>query len=58
MSVFKHNSSLNKKTGERVRTGEVIGVVGNTGTLSKGQHMHFELWYNGIPVNPEEFVSF
>lgn len=58
MSVFKHNSNLAKKIGERVKTGEVIGTVGNTGTSSKGPHMHFELWYNGIPVNPEEFVSF
>ncbi len=58
MSVFKHNSKLYKKTGERVKTGEVLSVVGNTGTNSKGQHMHFELWYNGSPVNPEEFVSF
>ncbi len=58
MSVFKHNSRLHKKTGERVKTGEVISTVGNTGTNSKGQHMHFELWYNGSPVNPQEFVSF
>ncbi len=58
MSIFKHNSRLNKKIGERVKTGEVISVVGNTGTTSNGSHMHFELWYNGIPVNPEEFVSF
>ncbi|MDZ4665329.1 MAG: M23 family metallopeptidase [Bacteroidota bacterium] len=58
MSVFKHNSHLNKRTGERVKTGEVISSVGNTGINSKGPHMHFELWYNGTPVNPEEFVSF
>ncbi len=58
MSVFKHNSRLSKKVGERVKTGEVISTVGNTGTLSKGSHMHFELWYNGMPVNPEEFVAF
>lgn len=58
MSVFKHNGRLVKKTGERVKTGEMIAQVGNTGTLSKGQHMHFELWYNGMPVNPEDFISF
>lgn len=58
MSVFKHNSRLNKRTGERVKTGEVISTVGNTGLNSSGPHMHFELWYNGTPVNPEEFVSF
>lgn len=58
MSVFKHNSRLNKRTGERVKTGEVISSVGNTGVNSKGPHMHFELWFNGTPVNPEEFVAF
>lgn len=58
MSIFKHNAHLNKKMGERVKTGEVISTVGNTGTNSKGPHMHFELWFNGTPVNPEEFVSF
>lgn len=58
MSVFKHNSRLNKRIGERVKTGEVISSVGNTGVNSKGPHMHFELWYNGTPVNPEEFVAF
>lgn len=58
MSIFKHNSRLNKKIGERVKTGEVISSVGNTGQNSKGPHMHFELWFNGTPVNPEEFVSF
>jgi len=57
-SVFKHNSRLNKKTGDRVKAGEVVSIIGNTGTGSKGQHMHFELWFNGSPVNPEEFVSF
>jgi murein DD-endopeptidase MepM/ murein hydrolase activator NlpD len=58
MSIFKHNAHLNKKIGERVKTGEVISTVGNTGISSKGAHMHFELWFNGTPVNPEEFVSF
>ena len=58
MSIFKHNAHLNKKMGERVKTGEVISTVGNTGVSSKGPHMHFELWFNGTPVNPEEFVSF
>ena len=58
MSVFKHNGRLVKKTGEHVKTGEMIAQVGNTGTLSKGYHMHFELWYNGMPINPEDFISF
>lgn len=58
VSVYKHNSALLKKTGEFVRAGEVISIIGNSGELTTGPHLHFELWYNGNPVNPEEFVSF
>ncbi len=58
VSVYKHNSALLKKTGEFVRAGEVVSIIGNTGELTTGPHLHFELWFNGNPVNPEEFVSF
>ncbi len=58
VSVYKHNSALLKKTGEFVRAGEVISIIGNSGELTTGPHLHLELWYNGNPVNPEEFVSF
>jgi murein DD-endopeptidase MepM/ murein hydrolase activator NlpD len=47
-----------KQTGDRVRAGEAIAVVGNTGEKSHGPHLHFELWFNGAPINPEEFVPF
>ncbi|MGZ3899746.1 MAG: M23 family metallopeptidase [Bacteroidia bacterium] len=57
-SIYKHNSELLKKTGERIKSGEAIAVVGNTGDKSKGPHLHFELWYNGIPINPQECVVF
>lgn len=57
-SVYKHNSTLFKKQGNRVRAGEVIGIIGNTGELSTGPHLHFELWYNGVPINPEDFLQF
>mgnify|MGYP001380678338 CR=1 FL=1 len=58
ISVYKHNSSLIKKQGENVRAGEPIAVIGNSGELSSGPHLHFELWYNGTPVDPESFIDF
>lgn len=58
ISVYKHNSTLFKKQGDRVRAGEVIGIIGNTGELSTGPHLHFELWYDGKPINPEDFLQF
>lgn len=57
-SIYKHNAELLKKTGDRIKSGEPIAIVGNTGEKSKGPHLHFELWYNGIPVNPQECVAF
>ncbi|WP_291867294.1 M23 family metallopeptidase [Maribacter sp.] len=58
LSVYKHNGSLNKRQGEVVRAGEVIASVGNTGELTTGPHLHFELWNNGTPVNPIDFIDF
>ena len=58
LSVYKHNGSLNKGQGDIVRTGEVIASVGNTGALTTGPHLHFELWDNGTPVDPLNFVDF
>jgi len=58
LSVYKHNGSLNKSQGELVRSGEVVASVGNTGELTTGPHLHFELWDNGAPVNPQDFIDF
>jgi lipoprotein NlpD len=58
ISVYKHNAVLLKKQGETVNAGEVIAIVGNSGTLSSGTHLHFELWNKGKALNPEEFISF
>jgi murein DD-endopeptidase MepM/ murein hydrolase activator NlpD len=57
-SIYKHNAEILKQTGERVKSGEAIAIVGNTGDRSKGPHLHFELWYNGIPINPQDCVAF
>lgn len=58
ISVYKHNGSLTKSQGELVKAGEVIATMGNTGELSTGPHLHFELWSNGYPVNPKDYVDF
>lgn len=58
ISVYKHNSSLLKKSGDYVRFGEVISIIGNSGKLSHGPHLHFELWYNGHPIDPEGAILF
>jgi len=58
ISVYKHNSSLLKKQGEKVRAGEAIAIIGETGEYSSGPHLHFEMWRNGVALNPEIFFSF
>jgi murein DD-endopeptidase MepM/ murein hydrolase activator NlpD len=58
ISVYKHNAELLKKVGTFVNAGEIISIVGNSGEMTDGPHLHFELWYNGNPLNPEEFVTF
>ncbi len=58
LSIYKHNGSLNKMQGELVKAGEVIASVGNTGEFTTGPHLHFELWNNGSPMNPLDFVDF
>lgn len=58
ISVYKHNAELLKHIGDRVKAGEPIAIIGNSGELTTGPHLHFELWYNGTPVNPEDYISF
>lgn len=58
ISVYKHNSVLLKEQGAFVKAGDPIAIVGESGELSTGAHLHFELWYNGTPVNPRDYVAF
>lgn len=58
ISVYKHNSVLLKKPGEHVNVGVPIAISGQSGEYTTGPHLHFELWYNGTPVNAEDFILF
>jgi len=58
ISIYKHNSSLAKELGAIITAGDIVAIIGNTGERTSGPHLHFELWYDGAPVNPEEFISF
>ncbi|OSY88669.1 peptidase M23 [Tenacibaculum holothuriorum] len=58
ISVYKHNGTLLKQQGDFVKSGEAIASVGSTGELSTGPHLHFELWNNGYPVNPTNYIDF
>jgi murein DD-endopeptidase MepM/ murein hydrolase activator NlpD len=57
-SIYKHNSSIFKEQGELVKSGEVVASAGSTGTFSTGAHLHFELWNDGYPVNPTNYINF
>ena len=58
ISVYKHNAVLLKKVGDYVKTGEPIAIIGNSGKLSSGPHLHFELWHKGIVLNPVNYIIF
>ncbi len=58
VSVYKHNAGLLKKVGSFVNAGDIISIVGNSGEMTDGPHLHFEMWYNGNSLNPEDFVTF
>ena len=58
VSVYKHNSALLTREGDYVNSGEPVAIIGETGEYSTGPHLHFELWYEGNPVDPKEYISF
>lgn len=57
VSVYKHNAALFQKVGSFVKAGDVIAIMGSSGKLSTGPHLHFELWQEGNPINPEYFIA-
>lgn len=58
ISCYKHNSTLLKTIGDQVKAGETIAIIGNTGEFTTGPHLHFELWHNGTPIDPEDYILF
>lgn len=58
VTVYKHNSVLLKEVGEEVGAGEAVAIVGNSGELTTGPHLHFEIWHKGNPLNPEDYIAF
>ena len=58
VSVYKHNAELLKEEGDQVNAGEAIAIMGNTGELTTGPHLHFELWHRGIALDPEKYIDF
>ena len=59
ISIYKHNARLLKEAGDNVRAGEPISMIGDSGEIyTSGPHLHFELWYNGEPVDPESYILF
>ena len=57
ISVYKHNSALLKKIGNYVKKGDAIAIIGNSGELSSGPHLHFEIWHNESPIDPEKYIN-
>jgi murein DD-endopeptidase MepM/ murein hydrolase activator NlpD len=57
LSFYKHNSALIKEKGDFVKGGEIIAIIGNSGRLTSGPHLHFEIWHNGKPVNPNDYIN-
>ena len=58
ISVYKHNATLFKSVGEKVAAGDAIAIVGNSGELTTGPHLHFELWHDRVPLNPADYIVF
>ena len=58
ISVYKHNSVLLKNAGDKVQAGDPIAIIGNSGEFTSGTHLHFEIWHDGVPVNPEDYLIF
>ncbi len=58
VTVYRHNAELLKIEGDKVRAGEAIAIMGNSGRETTGPHLHFEMWLNGVSINPEDYINF
>jgi hypothetical protein len=58
ISAYKHNSELLKSKGDHVQAGEAVAIIGNTGEITTGPHLHFEMWHEGAPLDPEQYIDF
>lgn len=58
ISIYKHNTRLLKKVGEKVSAGTTISLAGDAGSISTGSHLHFELWHKGEPIDPSLYINF
>ncbi len=58
VTAYKHNAELLKEVGNKVKAGDVIAIMGNSGELTTGPHLHFELWHNGTALDPETYIDF
>lgn len=58
LTVYKHNAELLKEVGDHVEAGEAVAIIGNSGELTSGPHLHFELWRDGSPLDPEKYIVF
>jgi murein DD-endopeptidase MepM/ murein hydrolase activator NlpD len=58
VSVYKHNAELLKTIGDRIKAGEAVAIIGNSGEFTTGPHLHFELWHRGNAINPEQYIDF
>lgn len=58
ISIYKNNQNILRRSGDNVKAGSAIGMVASSESLTKGDHLHFELWYAGEPVNPAEYIKF
>ena len=58
ISIYKHNATLFKSVGQKVVAGDAIAIVGNSGELTTGPHLHFELWHDRAPLNPVDYIVF
>jgi murein DD-endopeptidase MepM/ murein hydrolase activator NlpD len=58
ITIYKHNKELLKKVGKFVKVGELIAILGSTGEYTSGPHLHFEMWFKGVSLNPTDFFNY